>query len=119
VDPRAGRKAGAENLAPHRDSILGPSSPYSVAIPTELPGLPLFFCITTIPLTNELNRLDYGYPVHRTERKVSQSLYMDDLKLQVRSEEDLENEIIIVKTISKEVNMNFGLEKYAKICLKS
>ena len=23
---------------PHRDSIPGPSSPYSVAIPTELPG---------------------------------------------------------------------------------
>ena len=26
-----------ENLAPHRDSILGPSIPQSVAIPTELP----------------------------------------------------------------------------------
>ena len=24
--------------SPHRDSIPGPSSPYSVAIPTELPG---------------------------------------------------------------------------------
>ena len=29
---------GAENLAPHRDSIPGPSSPYAVAIPTTLPG---------------------------------------------------------------------------------
>ena len=29
---------GAENLAPHWDSIPGPSSPYSVVIPTELPG---------------------------------------------------------------------------------
>jgi hypothetical protein len=29
---------GAENLVPHRDSIPGPSSPRSVAIPTELPG---------------------------------------------------------------------------------
>ena len=33
---------GAENLAPHRDSIPGPSSPQPVAIPIELPG----------PLTN-------------------------------------------------------------------
>jgi amino acid transporter len=26
--------------------------------------------------------------------------------------------IIIVQTISKDINMNFGLEKYARICLK-
>ena len=29
---------GAENLAHHRDSIPGPSSPQPVAIPTMLPG---------------------------------------------------------------------------------
>jgi hypothetical protein len=29
---------GAENLAPHRDSIRGPSSPQPVAIPTTLTG---------------------------------------------------------------------------------
>ena len=32
-----GRSREAENLAPHRDSIPGPSSPQSVAILTELP----------------------------------------------------------------------------------
>jgi hypothetical protein len=43
---------------------------------------------------------------------------MDDLKLLSGSEEDLENEIKIVKAISKDINMNFGLEKCAKICLR-
>jgi len=43
---------------------------------------------------------------------------MDDLKLIGRSEDDLENEIKIVKAISKDINMNFRLEKCAKICLK-
>jgi hypothetical protein len=43
---------------------------------------------------------------------------MDDLKLLSRSEEDLESIIKIVKAISKDINMNFGLEKCAKICLK-
>jgi hypothetical protein len=43
---------------------------------------------------------------------------MDDLKLLRRSEEDLENEIQIVKVITKDINMNFGLEKCAKICLR-
>ena len=37
-------------------------------------------------------------------------LYMDGLKLLVRSEDDLESEIKIVKANNKEVKMNFGLE---------
>ena len=41
---------------------------------------------------------------------------MDDLKLLGRNESDLENEIKIVQTISKDTNMNFGLEKCARIC---
>jgi hypothetical protein len=43
---------------------------------------------------------------------------MDDLKLLGRNKNDLENEIKIVHTISKDINMNFGLEKCARICLK-
>jgi hypothetical protein len=43
---------------------------------------------------------------------------MDDLKLLSRSEDDLENEIKIVEAINKDINMNFGLEKCARICLK-
>jgi len=79
---------------------------------------PLLFCIALIPLTNELNRADCGYQLHGTERKISHLLYMDDLKLLGRNENDLKNEIIIVLTISKDINMNFGLEKCARICLK-
>ena len=39
---------GAENLAPHRDSIPGPSRPWPVTIPTELPGSqsPQHFSVT-------------------------------------------------------------------------
>ena len=36
VDPRAG--LDGRKISPHRDSIPEPSSPQSVAIPTELPG---------------------------------------------------------------------------------
>jgi hypothetical protein len=43
---------------------------------------------------------------------------MDDLKLLSRSVEELESEINIVKTISKDIKMNFEFEKCAKICLK-
>jgi hypothetical protein len=43
---------------------------------------------------------------------------MDDLKLLGRDENDLQNELKIVQTISKDINMNFGLEKCARMCLK-
>jgi hypothetical protein len=43
---------------------------------------------------------------------------MDDLKMLGRSEEDMENYIKIVKTISKDVNITFRLKKCAQISLK-
>ena len=79
---------------------------------------PLLFCNALIPLTNELNRADCGYQVHGTERKMSHLLYMDDFKLLGRNENDLGNEMKIVQTVSKDINMNFGSEKCARICLK-
>ena len=72
---------------------------------------PLIFCAALIPLANKLNRADCGYQVHGNERKISHFLYMDDLKLPCRSEDNLENEIKIVKAISIDIKMYFGLEK--------
>jgi hypothetical protein len=69
---------------------------------------PILFCIALIPITNELNRSNYGYQIHGTERKISHLLYMDDLKLIGRSEEELTNEIQIVKTLSNYIKMKFG-----------
>jgi len=43
---------------------------------------------------------------------------MNDLQLLGRNENDLKDEIKIVQTINKDANMNFGLEKCARICLK-
>ena len=43
---------------------------------------------------------------------------MDDLKLLGRNETDLKNEMKIVQTISKDINMNFGLEKCASMFLE-
>ena len=45
-------------------------------------------------------------------------MYADGLKLLDRNENVLENGIKIVTAISKDINMNFGLEKCARICLK-
>jgi len=85
-------------------------------IPRRL-SLAITVCIALIPLTNDLNRADCGYQVHGTERKISHLLHRDDLKLLVRNEIELKNEMKIVQTISKVMNMNFGLEKCARIYL--
>jgi hypothetical protein len=63
--------------------------------------LPLLLCTALIPLTNKLNRADYDYQVHGTERKISHLLYMDDMKLLGRNENDLQNEIKFVQAITK------------------
>jgi hypothetical protein len=43
---------------------------------------------------------------------------MDDLKMTVRGEEELRNEIRTVKTISNVIKMEFGLEKCARVSFK-
>ena len=43
---------------------------------------------------------------------------MDDLKLIDKSEEELQKEKQTVKTFSDDINMEFGLEKWAKITFK-
>jgi hypothetical protein len=43
---------------------------------------------------------------------------MDGLQLLRRNEDNLGNEIKIVEEITKDINMNFRLEKYVRICLK-
>jgi hypothetical protein len=59
------------------------------------------------------NQLNIGkVPIHNGIKKMMMmmmSLYMDDLKLLGRSKDDLKNEIKIVKTISKDINMNIRL----------
>jgi len=50
-------------------------------------------CICLIPLTEQLNRFNTGYEEHTTEIKVSHLLYIDDLKLIAKSEEELQKQI--------------------------
>ena len=54
---------------------------------------PLLFCICLIALTENLNRLNTGYEDQTTKMKISHLLYMDDLKLTAKSEEELQKQI--------------------------
>jgi len=79
---------------------------------------PLLFCICLIPPTEQLNRLNTGYEEHIKKTKISHVLYMDDLKLTAKSKEELQKQIQTVKIFSDDIQMEFGLEKCAKIAFK-
>jgi len=62
--------------------------------------------------------LNTGYEEHTTKTKISHLLYMDDLKLIAKSEEELPKQIQTAKIFSDDIHMEFGLEKCAKIAFK-
>jgi len=62
--------------------------------------------------------LNTGYEEHTTKTKISHLLYMDDLKLIAKSEEELQKEMQTVKNFSDDNHMEFGLEKCAEIAVK-
>ena len=41
-----------------------------------------------------------------------------ETRLTLQEHDDNDDELKIVQTITKDINMNFGLEKCARICLK-
>jgi len=59
-----------------------------------------------------------GYEEHTTKRKVSYLLYLDDLKVIGKTEEELQKQMQVVRTFSDDIHMDFELDKCAQIVLK-
>jgi len=75
---------------------------------------PLPACRNIGALTHDMIISYYGYQVDKTEWKISH-LYMNELKMLVRYEGELENEIKNVKLIGKLFNVNLVWKNCAKI----
>lgn len=78
---------------------------------------PLLFVIVLIPLSVVLNETEIGYSIPG-HGQVNHLLFMDDLKLYARSEDELDSLIQTVRIISDDIGMEFGLEKCAVLILK-
>ena len=74
---------------------------------------PLLFCIALFPITNLLNRNKIGYTIEK--RKVNSLLYIDDLKVYTRGKEEMERSRALIHMFSKDIKMEFGLDKCAAI----
>ena len=84
---------------------------------------PLIFCIAVDPLSKLIKEEKIGYSLSKSRKKeektqdqLSHLLYMDDLKLYAEDEKGLDILLGIVHTFSKDIGMDFGLDKCA-ICV--
>ena len=81
---------------------------------------PLLFILTIDPLSRILNRMNTGYNLNKRQQEpsiVNHLLYMDDLKLYNSKEKSLKDQLTAVLQFSHDINMEFGINKCAKISI--
>ena len=71
---------------------------------------PLLFIIALIPMSMILRQVKYAYEF-RTGVRLNHLLFMDDLKLYAKNETGLDSLVQTVHMLSKNVGMEFGVEK--------
>ena len=80
--------------------------------------LPLLFVITMLPFSSVLNELGAGYQLSKEEGKITHLLFMDDLKLYGRNENEINSLIHIVRVFSGDIGIDFGIKKCAVVVMK-
>ena len=79
---------------------------------------PLLFVMIMIPLSKQLRESGYGYNLKNEPRKINHLLFMDDLKLYAKNEEELEEVVGMVKKYSEDIKMEFGMSKCQTVTMK-
>ena len=84
---------------------------------------PLLFCLAIDPLSKILKNYDIGYDLSKergkkNKKKINHLLFMDDLKIYAESDEKLSQLIEAVREFSRDINMEFGLDKCSKCTIR-
>ena len=79
----------------------------------------LLFIIAMMPLNHILLKCTDGYKLSRSQETVNHLMYMDDIKLFAKNEKELETLINTVRIYSRDIGMEFGIEKCAMLVMKS
>ena len=80
---------------------------------------PLLFIIAMMPLNHILRKFTAGYKLSRSQEKVNNLMYIDDIKLFAKNEKELETLTHTVRIYSRDIGMEFGIEKCALLVMKS
>ena len=83
------------------------------------PLSPLLFIIAMMPLNHVLRKCTAGYKLSRSQEKINNLMYMDDIKLFAKNEKELETLIHAVRIYSQDIGMEFGIGKCAMFIMKS
>ena len=79
---------------------------------------PLLFVLALIPLTLVLKEVKVGYDLGRGQGKVNHLLFMDDLKLYGKNENEADTLINTVRIFCNDIGMEFGISKCAILIMK-
>ncbi len=79
---------------------------------------PLLFVLSMIPLSLVLRKVNACYEWGKREYKLNHLLFMDDLKLFGKNEEQIDSLVNTVHVFSTDIGMEFGLRKCGVLTLK-
>ena len=79
---------------------------------------PLLFVLVMIPLTLVLRQTKASYELKKGGKKINHLLFMDDLKLFVKNEDQIDSLVNTVKIFSEDIKMEFGLPKCGVLIMK-
>ena len=80
---------------------------------------PLLFIIAMISLNHILRKCTAEYKLGKSQQKINHLMYMDGIKLFAKDEEEVETLIHTVRIYSQDIGMEFGIEKFAMLVMKS
>ena len=80
---------------------------------------PLLFVMIMAPLTMLLKDESKGYKLGNSGNAVNHLLFMDDLKLYARSQDEVDALLGLVQEYSKDIGMEFGMDKCAVLGIKN
>ena len=79
---------------------------------------PLLFVLSMIPLSLILRKVNTAYEWGKKEYKVNHLLFMDDLKLYAKTEDQMSMLVRTVHMFSNDIGMEFGMKKCGVLTLK-
>ena len=71
-----------------------------------------------IPLTLVLKQTKASYELKKGGKKINHLLFMDDLKMPAKNEDQIDNLANTVRTFSEDIKMEFGLRKCEVLIMK-
>ena len=72
-----------------------------------------------MPLIHILRKCIGRYKLHKLQEKIKYPMYMDDIKLFAKNEKELETLMRAVRIFTQNIGMEFGIENYAMLIMKS